>query len=169
MDMLNAYDHDDADALVANVERVVEPLAGLIEKAVRTDAELFFVNDNQGDFNATRDDLVRRALAGKRPDLVEPLLPPDGCAFLQKVRHSVFYGTALEYALHRERIETVVLAGQVTEQCVLYSALDAYVRDFSVRVAVDGVAAIHEDLGAAALRMMERNMRAELVPAADCL
>ncbi len=28
------------------------------------------------------------------------------------------------------RIETIVLAGQVTEQCVLYSALDAYVREF---------------------------------------
>ncbi len=100
---------------------------------------------------------------------MEPFVPPEECAFIPKVRHSVFYGTPLEYALHRERIETIVLAGQVTEQCVLYSALDAYVREFSVRVAVDAVAAIHDDLGAAALRMMERNMRAELVPAASCL
>ncbi|WP_433257447.1 cysteine hydrolase family protein [Streptosporangium sp. CA-135522] len=169
MDMLNTYDHEDAEALAANVECIVEPLAGLIERTRRADVELVFVNDNQGDFSATRGDLVRRALAGKRPDLVEPLVPPEECAFLPKVRHSVFYGTPLEYMLNRGEIGTVVLAGQVTEQCVLYSALDAYVREFSVRVAVDGVASIHEDLGEAALRMMERNMRAELLPAARCL
>lgn len=170
MDMLNTYDHADAEPLAANVERIVAPLTGLIDEARgRGDVELFFVNDNWGDFTASREDLRQRALGGKRPDLVEPFLPPRDCAFLPKVRHSVFYGTPLEYALLREGIRTVVLAGQVTEQCVLYSALDAYIREFSVRVAIDAVAAIHDDLGAAALRMMERNMRADMRRAADCL
>jgi nicotinamidase-related amidase len=58
-----------------------------------------------------------------------------------------------------------VLTGQVTEQCILYSALDAYVRHFDVAVPPDAVAHIHGDLADAALKMMERNMRAELVPA----
>jgi nicotinamidase-related amidase len=55
----------------------------------------------------------------------------------------------------------------VTEQCILYSALDAYVRHLDVTIPTDGVAHIHEDLAQAALKMMERNMRAELVEAAD--
>jgi hypothetical protein len=63
-------------------------------------------------------DLQRRALDGRRPDLVKPVLPPVGCAFLAKVRHSAFFGTSLEYLLHRQEIQTLVLAGQVTEQCV---------------------------------------------------
>jgi hypothetical protein len=33
----------------------------------------------------------------------------------------------------------------------------------------DGVACIDSELGDAALRMMERNMRADIVAAADCL
>jgi nicotinamidase-related amidase len=53
----------------------------------------------------------------------------------------------------------------VTEQCILYSALDAYVRHFKVSVAPDAAAHIHEDLAQASLRMMERNMRAKLVAA----
>jgi nicotinamidase-related amidase len=52
----------------------------------------------------------------------------------------------------------VVLCGQVTEQCVLYSALDAHTRNFEVTVVRDAVAHIHADLADAALRMMERNM-----------
>jgi nicotinamidase-related amidase len=49
------------------------------------------------------------------------------------------------------------------------SALDAYIRHFDVVVPRDAVAHIHEDLAQAALRMMEINMRAEVVAAADCL
>jgi hypothetical protein len=43
------------------------------------------------------------------------------------------------------------------------------VRHYSIRVALDAVAHIDPDLGAAALRMMERNMRAEITPARRCL
>lgn len=98
-----------------------------------------------------------------------PLLPGEDVDFLPKVRHSAFYSTTLEYLLRRREVDTVVLAGQVTEQCILYTALDAYVRHLHIRVPPDTVAAIHPDLGAAALRMMERNMGAELVEAARCL
>lgn len=57
----------------------------------------------------------------------------------------------------------------MTEQCILYSALDAYVRHFSVIVPPDGVAHIDAELGKAALVMMERNMSAELVATEKCL
>ena len=61
-----------------------------------------------------------------------------------------------------------MLVGQVTEQCILYSALDAYVRHFAVAVPRDAVAHIHEELADAALRMMERNMSADVGDAAAC-
>ena len=63
----------------------------------------------------------------------------------------------------------LILTGQVTEQCILYTALDAYVRHFPVTVPPDAVAHIDADLGKAALRMMEENMAAEIVPAQKCL
>ncbi|MFL5817579.1 MAG: cysteine hydrolase family protein [Conexibacter sp.] len=170
IDMLNPYEHDDAETLADSVATIVEPLAALIARARETEAvETIYVNDNYEDFSATRDDLIRRALEGNHAELVEPLLPPDGCTFLQKVRHSIFYGTALDHLLRRREIGQLILAGQVTEQCVLYSALDAYVRHYEICVPRDAVAAIDPDLGAAALRMMQRNMRAEVVEAERCL
>ena len=57
------------------------------------------------------------------------------------------------------------MTGQATEQCILYSALDAYVRHFRVTVPRDAVAHIHEHLAEAALEMMETNMRAEITTA----
>jgi nicotinamidase-related amidase len=170
IDMLNPYDHEDAELLARSAEAVVGPLAELIGRArERDDVSVIWVNDNYEDFSATRDDLVRQALAGRRPDLVEPIIPPYDCAFLQKVRHSAFYGTALDHHLRRGGYERVVMTGQVTEQCILYSALDAYVRHYPLTVVRDGVAHIDRALGDAALRMMESNMRATIVEAAEAL
>jgi nicotinamidase-related amidase len=168
VDMLNPYDHEDAELLTANVEGVLEPIAGLVERARREGAEVIYVNDNYGDWNSSQEELAERAMSGRRPDLVEPLLPPDGASFVIKARHTIFYMTPLEYLLSQREIDHLVLTGQVTEQCILYSALDAYVRHLKVTVPPDGVAHIHEDLSDAALKMMERNMRAELTACADC-
>jgi nicotinamidase-related amidase len=106
-------------------------------------------------------------MKGRRPDLIEPVLPPEDVSFVSKARHSIFYGTPLEWLLSQKGIDHVVLVGQVTEQCILYSALDAYVRHFEVTIPRDGVAHIHDELADAALTMMERNMSAEITSCAD--
>ena len=170
IDMLNTYRHEDAEKLTPCVAEKIDPIAGLISTArERDDVDLIYVNDNYGDFTASRDDLVRQALEGERPDLVKPIVPDDDIRFLQKVRHSAFYATSLAYLLTQLGAKRLILTGQVTEQCILYTGLDAYVRHFEMSVPRDGVAHIDADLGKAALRMMESNMRASIVRTADCL
>jgi nicotinamidase-related amidase len=169
IDMLNPYDHDDADVLAPHVRDIVAPMRRVIDGARESETELVYVNDNYGDFAASRDQLVERALSGRHPELVEPILPGDDCDLLQKVRHSAFYSTSLEYLLHRREVTRLILTGQVTEQCILYTALDAYVRHYAVCVPSDAVAPIDPELGDAALEMMRRNMRAEIVTTDDLL
>jgi nicotinamidase-related amidase len=163
VDMLNTYEHEDADALTESVGRVVEPMHELITRAVDEDARIVYVNDNYGDWNLSQQELTERALDGARPDLVEPVVPPDEVDFVVKARHTIFYMTPLEYLLGQRGIERIILAGQVTEQCILYSALDAYVRHIPVTIPTDAVAHIHESLADAALEMMKTNMDAQLV------
>jgi nicotinamidase-related amidase len=162
-DMLNTYEHEDADALAESVARTLDPIRALIGFARGRDLPLIYVNDNYGDWNSSSEELAKRAMAGGRPDLVEPVLPPNGSKFVIKARHTIFYETPLNYLLTQLGVGSIVLVGQVTEQCILYSALDAYVRHLEVAVPPDAVAHIHEDLADAALRMMERNMNARLV------
>ena len=167
VDMLNSYEHDDAEQLTDSVETIVDPLSDLIARAEDDGTEIIYVNDNYDDWNSSQEELARRAMDGARPDLVEPLLPPDGADFVLKARHTIFYMTPLEYLLGQRDIDRLILTGQVTEQCILYSALDAYVRHFEVVVPRDGVAHIHENLATAALEMMERNMGAEITSCAE--
>jgi nicotinamidase-related amidase len=168
-DMLNSYEHEDAEPLMESVRQVVPEIGRLVAAARQRDIPVVYVNDNQQDWTAGRRELVKRALDGRDRSLIEPIIPPDDAPFVVKARHSVFYETQLEYMLRHLEIERVVLAGQVTEQCILYSALDAYVRHFDVIIPRDAVAHIDPELADAALRMMERNMRAAVVPATECL
>ncbi|HEY2259303.1 MAG TPA: isochorismatase family cysteine hydrolase [Solirubrobacteraceae bacterium] len=168
-DMLNRYDHADAEPLMQSVGEMLPNLCALIGQAREHDVLTVYVNDNHGDWTAGRRELADAALGGRDPSLVQPILPPEDAPFVVKARHSVFYGTQLEYMLRQFEIERLILAGQVTEQCILYSALDAYVRHFEVVVPRDAVAHIHPDLAEAALRMMDTNMRAEVVPSAEAV
>jgi nicotinamidase-related amidase len=168
VDMLNEYDHEDAEILVENVRAALPAMCRLVQRATREQTPIVYVNDNYGDWGAGRPEIVERAIGGRARDLVEPIVPADGTWFIAKARHSIFYETQLEYLLRDQQIERVVLVGQVTEQCILYSALDAYVRHLRVAVPRDGVAGIHDDLAGCALRMMERNMRAQITCADDC-
>ncbi|HWD84448.1 MAG TPA: isochorismatase family cysteine hydrolase [Solirubrobacteraceae bacterium] len=168
-DMLNPYEHEDAEPLMDSAREVVGEIGRLVAAARTRDVSVVYVNDNQQDWTAGRGELVKRALEGRDRSLIEPIIPPDDVPFVVKARHSVFYETQLEYMLRQLEIERLVLAGQVTEQCILYSALDAYVRHFDVIIPCDAVAHIDPDLADAALRMMERNMRAAVVPATECL
>ncbi len=86
---------------------------------------------------------------------IDELSPAEGEYVLQKYNYSAFYGTPLEKVLRRQGIDTVVIAGTVTYACVLHTAFDAYVRDFDVVVASDGVASWVPELQKPAQRIVE--------------
>ena len=71
IDMINPYDHADADKLVGPVREVLPQVGGLLERAGDSDVPVIYVNDNFGSWRSNRDDLVESALRGHHPELVE--------------------------------------------------------------------------------------------------
>ncbi|MEV6202451.1 isochorismatase family cysteine hydrolase [Streptomyces sp. NPDC051771] len=167
IDMLNTYKHEDAEVLAPSVRKALPGVKALLKRARDADAPVVYVNDNFGRWRSHHGEILDAALSGPHADLVKPIAPDEESLFVVKARHSVFYETPLAYLLGQLGANRVVLCGQVTEQCVLYSALDAYIRHLDVVVAVDAIAHIDAGLAEAALRMMERNMSAELRSSGD--
>jgi hypothetical protein len=133
IDMLTTYDFEDAEKLIASVEEMLPQMAELRERALDEGAVTVYVNDSYGDWHSNRDAILERALEEEHARLVEPIAPSDDALFIFKARHSIFFQTPLEYLLGQEEVDRVVLVGQVTEQCILYSALDAYIRHRAAR------------------------------------
>jgi nicotinamidase-related amidase len=146
VDMVSTFEFEDGDRLAESAREVVPRIVELVERATDADVPVVYVNDNFGHWSMTREDLVERMAQGPYAEMLEPLRPARDMAFLVKGRHSIFYGTSTEHLLREADVSRIVLTGQVTEQCILYSALDAYLRHFEVVVPRDAVAHIHAHL-----------------------
>ena len=168
VDMLNRYDHEDADKLAASAEEVLPQVVALRDRAQASDDVLLvYCNDNFERWDQTRDDLVRDALDGERPDLVDPIVPPKDVPFLPKGRHSIFYETPVAHVLQTQGVQRIVMCGQVTEQCILYSALDAVLRGYDVEIPRDAVAHVVPEFAEAAIGMMEKNLHVRVRAAGE--
>ncbi|MEU3776060.1 isochorismatase family cysteine hydrolase [Streptomyces sp. NPDC032472] len=164
-DMLNPYRHQDADLLVPSVRAALPAVVEVVSAARAAGVPVIYANDNFGQWRSHHGQIIDAAMTGEHPELVEPVLPDEDSLFVLKARHSVFYETPLAYLLGTMDLTRLILVGQVTEQCVLYSALDAHIRHLDVVVPSTAVAHIHADLAEAALRMMEQNMGAQILGA----
>ena len=94
-------------------------------------------------------------------------MPDETDYFVLKPKHSGFYNTTLELLLDYLRTETVILTGMATDVCVLFTAADAYMRDFRVIVANDCVTALTPAAHRAALAQMRTVLKAEVVASAS--
>jgi ureidoacrylate peracid hydrolase len=75
--------------------------------------------------------------------LVDELAPSD--IAVEKVAFSAFYMSRLEWVLRRAEIETLVVAGIVTNGGVASTLRDAHVRDFHTILLADGCAAFRAE------------------------
>lgn len=77
--------------------------------------------------------------------VVESLRPwVDVC--VDKVAYSAFFNTQLEWVLRKAGIDTLLVAGIVTQGGVASTVRDAHVRDFHPIVVADGCAAFRQEV-----------------------
>jgi nicotinamidase-related amidase len=85
-------------------------------------------------------------------EVVSEMPPPD--YEVEKTRYSAFHNTSLEPLLRGLSVDTVMLAGVITNVCVEATARDAFHRDFRVVVLRDCVSGFNRELHDASLRTM---------------
>ena len=96
-----------------------------------------------------------------RPIVVQ-LQPDEDDYFVLKPKHSAFFQTNLEILLEYLGATTIILTGMAADICVLFSANDAYMRDFRVYVPSDCIASESEDRSQQALLLMQRVLKADI-------
>jgi ureidoacrylate peracid hydrolase len=82
--------------------------------------------------------------------LVDELAPSD--LQIEKVAHSAFYMSRLEWVLWQAKIDTLLVAGVATHASVSATLRDALMRDFRVIVVEDGCAAFDPEVHRGALK-----------------
>ena len=142
IDVINDFDFPRADQLLRYALPASRKIATLKGRAKRSRVPVIYANDNFGRWRSDFRQQIEHCMAEKRPGraIVELLKPDEDDYFVLKPMHSAFFSTTLEVLLERLQIQRLVLSGFAADICVLYTANDAYMRDFNVVVPCDCIA-----------------------------
>jgi len=163
VDVINPFDFPGGQKFARAAVRTARAIARLADRARRADVPVIFVNDNLGrwrsDSDALIDHCIRSGAASAR--IVQILRPRKEDFVVLKSTISGFHQTPLEAMLRQGEVGTIVLAGFVTGNCVLFTAADAYMRDFKLIVPRDCVADQTGDMHNSALKKMRDLLKAK--------
>jgi nicotinamidase-related amidase len=139
IDAINPLDFPGGKAFARRAARTARSIARLAERARKAAVPVVFVNDNFGRWRSDMKALVKfvsqPGSAGQ--PLVEALRPTETDFVVLKSTLSGFYQTPLEAMLRQGQVTSVIITGFLTGNCVLFTAVDAYMRDFKIIIPSD--------------------------------
>ena len=166
VDVINDLEFEGGDRLLPNALPAAERLAALRRAARERDIPVIYANDNFGRWRSDFRHVVRHCLEdGVRGEPIARLLrPDDDDYFVLKPKHSAFFSTTLETLLAYLGARTLVLAGLTGDRCILFTAVDAFMRDFRVLVPADCTASIDDEENRQAIGYLERVLGLDVSP-----
>ena len=105
---------------------------------------------------------IRMGVRGR--EIARLLQPEEKDYFVLKPKHSGFFSTNLDILLDYLGVETLILTGIAANICVLFTANDAYMRDFNLVVPADCVASNGPEENDHALEQIRKVLKAEITP-----
>ena len=169
IDVINDFDFPEGEDLFRLAMPVGRNIAKLKERTRAAGIPSVYVNDNFGRWQSDFKKIVAhcRREDGRGKPFVEMLLPEDDDYFVLKPKHSGFYSTTLSLLLTHLGAKNLILTGIAGNNCVLFTANDAYMRDFKLFIPADCVVSNTEEENRHALKQMETVLKADTTIAAD--
>ena len=169
IDVINDLEFEGGEELLKDALPMAENIAELKRRARQADIPIVYVNDNfgkwQSDFNKILKHCLEDDVRGK--PLAEILSPDEDDYFVLKPKHSGFFSTTLDTLLDYLKARTLILTGVAANICVLFTANDAYMRDFNLVIPRDCVASNTREENEHALKLMEQVLKADTTPSTD--
>jgi nicotinamidase-related amidase len=166
IDVINDMDFEGAESLVTFAEPMAERLQALKKRARAAGMPTIYVNDNFGVWRSDFRSIVEHCTTDDVPgrNVSRMLAPDDQDYFVLKPKQSAFYGTTLETLLRSLGTKRVIITGVAGDNCVLFSANDAYLRDLALFIPCDCVASESKEENDHALRLMRKVVKADTTP-----
>jgi nicotinamidase-related amidase len=164
IDMISDFEFEDGRQLLRNALPAARNIRRLKERARAARIPTIYVNDNFGQWRSDFRQLVHRCLndAVRGEPIARLLMPGEQDYFVLKPANSGFFSTPLQTLLQLIGVEAIVLTGVSSHQCVLFTAADAYVRNYQLIVPRDCVAASSAKNNELALRYFKTVLKANV-------
>jgi nicotinamidase-related amidase len=164
IDVINDLEFPEGDQLLRYALPMAKNISELKMRAAKLNVPAIYVNDNFGKWRSDFSKLVQHCLEDsvRGEPIARILRPKEQDYFVLKPKHSGFYSTTLELLLRCLRCQTVILTGIAGNNCVLFTANDAYMRDYRLFVPADCTASNTQEENNYALKQMEKVLKADI-------
>ncbi len=162
IDMINEFKFPEAEHMFPEVLSVAERITELKVRLKAAALPIIYINDNFGQWRSNLPQLVQKCLSERCRGraIVQHLQPDENDYIVLKPRHSGFFGTPLELLLTFVGARKLIITGIATDSCVLYTAADAYMRDYELIVPSDCVTTVNPQAHGHALHHMQTMLKA---------
>ena len=169
IDVINDLEFEGGELLFEHALPMARRLAALKKRAKQSGIPVIYVNDNFGKWQSDLSKLINHCLSedvrGKQ--IVELLKPDEDDYFVLKPKHSGFFSTTLDTLLSYLKARTLIITGVAGNICVLFTASDAFMRDFHIVIPADCVASNDAEENAQALEQMKKVLKADITPSTE--
>lgn len=166
IDVINDLDFPEANQLLRYARPMAKKLSRLKQRAKEAGVPVIYVNDNFGrwrsDFRRQVQHCLRDGSHGH--EIVSLLQPDEDDYFVLKPKHSGFFSTTLETLLHYLGSRKLILTGIAGNFCVLFTANDAYMRDYDLIIPSDCTVSNTPEENREALALMRKFLKADTRP-----
>jgi nicotinamidase-related amidase len=164
IDVINDLEFEGGEELARTALPAAKRIARLKERAHLAHVPVIYVNDNFGKWRSDFKRIVTHCLRDnvKGKPIAELLKPDDEDYFVLKPKHSGFFSTTLDLLLEYLETRTLVLTGFAGNNCVLFTANDAYMRDYQLIIPADCTASIDQTDNDTALKQMQKVLKADI-------
>lgn len=141
IDVINDMTFEGSEPLVRQAVPMARRLAELKRRARAAKIPAIYINDNFGRWQSDFRKVVEHCLEDDVPGrpIARLLQPAEDDYFVLKPKHSAFFETTLHTLLTYLGARTLILTGVAGNICILFSANDAYMRDYHIVVPADCV------------------------------
>lgn len=169
IDVINDLEFEGGEKLLRHALPAARRIAEFKKRCAVAGIPAIYVNDNFGKWRSDFKKLISHCVDDntRGREIVELLKPEPDDYFVLKPKHSGFYSTTLDLLLKHLGAETLILAGFTADICILFTANDAYMRDYHLVIPADCVASQDETENQRALKFMERVLKADVSPSTE--
>jgi len=166
IDVINDLDFPEANQLLRYARPMARKILRLKDRAKKAGVPVIYVNDNFGrwrsDFRRQVVHCLREKSRGR--EIVSLLQPQEDDYFVLKPKHSAFFSTTLDSLLRYLGSRKLILTGIAGNFCVLFTANDAYMRDYNLIVPSDCTVSNTAQENRQALALMRKFLKADTRP-----
>lgn len=166
VDMINDLHLEEGRRMAAEAMPVAMTITRLRAAATKSGVPVIYVNDNYGLWHGDQASIIEYCMRPESngQEIVRKLRPRKRDYFIVKPHFSGFYATNLPVLLPRLGVSRLILTGIAADVCVLFTAADAHMREYSLWVPRDAMVGTHPERKAWVIDILGKSMNAETAP-----